>query len=314
MSPLSIFLLNVRNAQEAANSLESEGFSVRIGRAITKPDQWYTEEELIGISRETDAIMITGSHPITRNVMESSDRLFTIAKTGAGADAIDDAAATDLGILLTNTPVFENGMAVAEGTVARILSLAVRLKEDDAKLRRGEWRDSQHFFMRGKTVGIIGLGHIGSHVARLLEPLGVKIIATNRHGARGIAELLNVQLVNLNTLLTNSDFVTIHCPATPETRKMLGLDQLLLMKRTAFLINTARGSIVDETALYNVLKDGRIAGAAIDVFEKEPLNMDSPLLDLSISDRVLLTSHTSGAIPEAREASRLTQMKNCIAA
>jgi D-3-phosphoglycerate dehydrogenase len=313
-SPLVVLVLNASRSKEDATLLESEGFRVKLGRTITGSDEQYSEDELIDVLRDVDAIMTDHHTPITRKVMQASGRLITVAKTGVGVDTIDVTAATELGILITNADIVENSIAVAEGTLARMLTLAMRLKEDEDKLRSGEWKKLQHSSVRGKTVGIIGLGSIGSQVARLLQPWGVTILATNRHGARDVAQLLNVQLVSLGTLLTNSDFVTIHCPDTPETNKMIGRDQLLSMKRTAFIINTARGSIVDERALHDVLKEGRIAGAAIDVFENEPLGRDSPLLDSDLANRLLLTTHTSAAIPEIKELQRLVQLRNCISA
>jgi D-3-phosphoglycerate dehydrogenase len=310
---MKVFLYtNAAYAEQISKQLEGEGLRVHMGRVNDDP-KTYTQEELIKIAKENDAMMVT-SHNITRNVMESSHRLLTIAKWGIGVEKIDLKAATDLGILVSSTPVPENYLAVAEGAIARILALAKRLKEDETKLRKGEWKTLQNSFVQGKTIGIIGLGRIGSQVSKLLQPWRVKIIAYDKYVSREKAEALNVELVDFKTLLSSSDFITAHIILTSETEKMMGLEQFQSMKRTAYFVNTSRGGIVDEAALCKVLKEGRIAGAALDVFAKEPVDAENPLLDPALATKLVLTCHTSTSTPEARMAMAMAHPRNCMAA
>jgi len=296
---------------EVTGMLEGAGCSVTRGRFITDARP-YTEDELVSIAGAHDALMISSWERMTRRVLQGGGRLVTVAKYGIGVEKIDVNAATEFGILVTNTPVLENYLGVAEGAVARILSLAKRFKEAEASLRRGEWKTMMVDYVRGKTVGIIGLGRIGSRVAKLLQPWGARLLAADPYIPEEKAELLNVELVSVPILLAESDFVTIHCAATPETERLIGEPELRAMKKTAYLINTARGIIVDEIALHTALKERKIAGAALDVFEPEPLSLESLLLQPDLQGRLLLTPHISASTPEARRAMAFTQAKNCL--
>lgn len=310
---LSVFLYtNKAYAEQVSKELEAAGLRVRMGRLNDDPKS-YSQEELVGIAQESDGMMVT-SHNMTRRVMESSKRLLTIAKWGIGVERIDLEAATDLGILVSSTPVPENYLAVAEGAVARMLALAKRFKEDEGKLRKGEWKTLQNTFVQGKTVGIIGLGRVGGQVSKLLHPWGVRVIAYDKYVSKEKAAAIGVELVDLKTLLTSSDFITTHVVLTPETEKMIGVEQFRMMKRTAFFVNTSRGQVIDEGALYEALKEERIAGAALDVFTKEPVTTENPLLDPALGARVILTCHTSTSTPEARRAMAAAHPRNCIAA
>lgn len=291
--------------------LEDSGCRVTRGHFVTEAKH-HSEQELIELVRDKNGLMVSSWEKITRKVMEAGPNLVTVAKFGIGVEKIDVDAATDIGILVSNTPVIENYLGVAESAVTRILVMAKRLKQSEQSLRRGEWKSAMSSYVKGKTVGIIGLGRIGSRVAKLLQPWGVRLLATDPYIPKEKADLLNVELLDLQTLLSQSDYVTIHCVATPETERMIGEKELRSMKKTAHLINTARGVIMDEMAVYRAVKEGWIAGAALDVFEPEPLSLESPLLSPEVSDQIWLTPHVSAATPEARDSMTMAQVKNCI--
>jgi D-3-phosphoglycerate dehydrogenase len=259
--------------------------------------------------------MMMGSRDqITRHVMEGAPKLSTIAKTGIGVECIDVAGATALGILVSNTPIPENYLSVAEGTLARILALAKDLKRADRNARLGRWRSITNTFLQGKTVGIVGLGRIGSRVAELLRPFQVRLVAYSPSVSPERARRFVVELVELQTLLRDSDFVTLHAVVTPRTRGMIGEAQLRLMKPTAYLINTARGALLDEKALARALREGWISGAALDVFETEPIAPENPLLGEDLFDKIVLSPHSAAATPELKAKMPQVQLENCLRA
>ncbi|MDP2916594.1 MAG: NAD(P)-dependent oxidoreductase, partial [Dehalococcoidia bacterium] len=189
-----------------------------------------------------------------------------------------------------------------------------KFKLADYNARRGKWRSVYSTLLYGKTVGIVGLGRIGSRVARLLAPFGVKLLAFSPHAAPEKAQSLGVKLVDLDTLLKESDFVTLHAVQNAQTRGMIGEARLRLMKPTAYLINTARGGLVNESALAKALKEGWIAGAALDVFEPEVPRPDNPLLDEDFYFKTLYTPHAAGLNPDNEWQLPVVQMENCVTA
>lgn len=215
----------------------------------------------------------------------SAARLKIIARWGVGYDSVDLQAATRNGIVVTYTPGLLDD-AVADYTFALLLSLARRVHEANAAMDRGEWK---HFWgddVGGKTLGIVGLGHIGKAVARRAAGFNMRVLAHTSHPFEDKA----IEFVPLDRLLAESDFVTLHTALTPANRGIIGEAQLRQMKRTAYFINTARGALVDETALVRALGEGWIAGAAVDVFAAEPLPADSPL---RFVPNLLLSPHQS---------------------
>jgi len=209
-----------------------------------------------------------------------------IARWGVGYDSVDVAAATRHGIVVTYTPgVLDE--AVADYTFALLLSLARRVHEVHITMQQGEWKNLWGNDANGKTLGIIGLGRIGKAVARRAAGFNMRVLA---HTAHPSPENNNIEFVSLEKLLTESDFVSLHAALTPATRGMLGETQLRQMKPSAYLINTARGALVDETALVRVLKENRIAGAAVDVFTTEPLPAENALRSVP---NLLLSPHQS---------------------
>ena len=219
------------------------------------------------------------SAPVTAASVEGLDRLVLLARHGVGLDFIDVDACTRQGIAVTITP---SGVTrpMASAAVALVLSLSHRLRERDQALHRGDWAAGRFaplgLGLTGRTLGMLGFGRIGREVARLLAPWQMHVLATQRSPLveQGVTQ------VPLEMLLSDSDFVVVTCPLTAETRGLLDARRLGLMKSTAFLVNVARGAIVDQRALVDALREGRLAGAGVDVFDPEPLSADDPLLAL----------------------------------
>lgn len=283
--------------------LGDAGLAVEIGdRAWTLPRGEH-EGDLINAARDAVAMMGTSIRhtPITRRVMEACQRLRIVAKYTVGVDDVDTEAATDLGVLVCHSPTESNCFGVAETTVTMMLALLKKVIQRDADVRAGKWREPYHgttFLGRrmsddhaGVTVGIVGLGRIGTRVAQLLAPWRVRLIAYDPYIEPARFLLAGVQSVDYETLLRESDVVSFHVVLTKETRYMLSEAQLQTMKPSAIVINTARGKVVDEAALARAIEAGRLRGAGIDAFEEEPLPMDSPLRRLG--DKVLFSPHSA---------------------
>ena len=228
---------------------------------------------------------------VTRQTLSGPDRrLKLISRFGVGYDTVDVAACTDNGVLLCIAP---DGVRrpVATSVITYVLMLAQRVMIKDRLTREGRWHERLNHFctgLSGRVLGSIGVGNIGSEVFRLAAPFGMKHIACDPYVTQESVRPLGVTLVDMDTLFREADFVAVNCPLTAETRKLVGAKQFALMKPTAFFINTARGPIVDEKALHEVLANRRIAGAGIDVFEVEPTPPDNPLLKL---DNIVVTPH-----------------------
>lgn len=299
---------------EIRDRCAAAGHEVRFGRPFTAAADEYSEDELVAMVADVHALMVGSRERFTRRVLSAGKNLHTLAKLGIGVERIDVAAASDLGILVSNTPIPENYLTVAEYAVAALLTLAKRFKLADQHAREGKWRSVMTTLVRGKTVGIVGFGRIGSTVAELLAPFGVTRLAHDPAvGAERITSK-GVEPVGLDELLARSDFVTLHAVVTDRNRNLLGERELGLMKPTAYLINTARGALIDEAALNRALRAGRIAGAALDVFEPEPPRPDNPLLDQALYDKTLFSPHTAGFVREGLELMPRVQLDNCLAA
>jgi phosphoglycerate dehydrogenase-like enzyme len=286
-------------------TLQEHGCELILGKASWDTPQGHNEAEMAGLAEGCDALVGTSirSTPISRAIMKSSDRLRIVAKYTIGVDDVDVEAATELGILVTHSPTESNWGGVAEGTIAAMLAMLKKTRERDRHLKTaGGWRDPglQGTYVgaradgySGLTVGLIGLGRIGSRVATLLRPWNVRLLASDPYVPDAKFAQYGVTRVDLPTLLRESDVVSLHVVLTRETRHMIGAPQLALMKPTAIFINTSRGPCVQEPALIEALLKGQIAGAALDVFEEEPLSLDSPLRNLG--DKVLLSPHMVSA-------------------
>ena len=234
-----------------------------------------------------DALLIGGAKVSDAELKGDSGRLRVIARNGVGYDAIDTEALNRRGILLTNTPIPVRH-AVASTAVAFILALSLRMSVKSRLAREGRWRERANFpgvGLPGRTLGIIGFGGIGRELARLTQPYGMTILAADPHVD---AADVGVELCGLEELMNRSDFVVVACLLNNETRHLLNPTRLALMKPTAYLINVARGPIVDEEALIAALREERIAGAGLDVFEQEPPDPANPLFAM---DNVISTAH-----------------------
>jgi D-3-phosphoglycerate dehydrogenase len=258
------------------------------------------ERALIGRLGEFEGLIVRSATKVTRAAIAAGPRLEVIGRAGAGVDTIDVEAATERGIIVMNTPG-GNTTAVVEHTLALLLALARRVAVADATLKAGKWEKNrlQGVELLGKTLGILGLGRIGTEVARRALGFRMQVLAYDPYLTREAAERLGVDSVELDELLTRSDFITIHTPLTGDTRHLIGESELARMKRGVRLINCARGGIIDEAALARALASGQVGGAGIDVFEQEPPPADHPLLRF---EQVVLTPHLGAATDEAQSA------------
>jgi len=255
-------------------------------------------EELVGIISDYDALMIRSGTRVTKEIIEAGKQLKIIGRAGVGVDNVDVPAATRQGIVVVNSPE-GNTIAAAEHALAMMLSLSRHIPDANESVKNNQW-DRKSFIgaeVYKKTLGVVGLGKIGSHVATVARAMGMKLLAYDPFISVERADQLGCRLVDMDLLLQESDYITLHMPKTPETSHLINAEALAKMKPTARLINCARGGIIDEEALYEALKSGKIAGAALDVFESEPLG-DSPLR--SLGKEVVLTPHLGASTAEAQ--------------
>lgn len=248
------------------------------------------------VDKVVAAIYRSGQFSRTRMVQLPALR--AIAVHGVGIDGIDLDAASELGIAVFNTPG-ANNRSVAEHTLGLMFALTKRIPESDQAVRRGEFSFRFKGGLRelfGATLGVIGYGAIGQMTAQMAQAMGMQVQVLTRRSAEELAALGLEKASSLESLLTSSDIVSLHAPSLPETRHLIGATQLRLMKRSAYLINTSRGALVDEEALITALQNGEIAGAGLDVFAAEPLPASSPLTQLP---NVVLTPHSAASAEQA---------------
>jgi D-3-phosphoglycerate dehydrogenase len=253
---------------------------------------------LLGALTDAEAILVRSATKVDEEAIAAAPRLRVIARAGVGLDNVDIKAATTAGVMVVNAPT-SNIISAAELTIGHILSLARHIPAGHASLAEGQWKRSKYTGVElyEKTIGIIGLGRIGALITARMQSFGTNVIAYDPYVTSARAQQLGVQLVSLEELLAESDFVTIHMPKTPETIGMISDDQFALMKKTAFIVNVARGGLIDEDALYRALTTNTIAGAGLDVFVSEP-PQESPLLAL---ENVVVTPHLGASTDEAQE-------------
>jgi D-3-phosphoglycerate dehydrogenase len=252
---------------------------------------------------------IAGLDEISGEVIEAARRLKVISRYGVGVDNMDLPAARQRGILVTNTPG-ANSKAVAELAVGLILALARNIPQASLETKSGGWPRLAGFSLEGKTVGLYGLGAIGKQVARRLAGFDCAILAYDVAGDRDFAAVHNVTLCSPAALLEKSDFVSLHCPVLPETRGLVNAAFLERMKPGAFLVNTARGELVNEADLLAALLSGRLRGAALDVYSKEPPDADHPLMQLP---QVIATAHMGSHSDGATNAMGRMALDDCLA-
>ncbi len=264
---------------------------VRLGLS---PDQ---VKQIIG---EYDALMIRSGTKVTAELIEAGENLRIIGRAGVGVDNVDVPAATQRGVLVVNSPG-GNTIAAAEHALALLLSLSRHVPQAHASTICGGWDRKKYVGneMYKKVLGVVGLGKIGSHVAKVAIAMGMDVLAFDPFISAERAQQMQVRLSSIEDLFRESDYVTLHLPRTPDTENLVNSKMLASMKPTARLVNCARGGIIDEPALAQAVKSGVIAGAALDVYESEPLPNDSPLL--SIDEHLILTPHLGASTEEAQE-------------
>jgi D-3-phosphoglycerate dehydrogenase len=279
-------------AEAGLNLLKQSGF-----------DYTYQPEiqagQLKDIIEGYDAIIVRSRTKVTRELIEKGSRLKVIGRAGVGVDNIDAEAARERGIKVLNTPDALTN-AVAEFTIGLMIDLARRIPKADSSTKEGKWikNSLSGSELKGKIYGTIGIGRIGARVSELAFNFGMRIMANDVIPIpKMLIDRFNIQVASQDEIFENADFVDIHVPLTKETTYLVNYSRLTKMKRTAFLINTSRGKVVNETDLLKGLEEGKIAGAALDVFEIEPLAQSL----LQKSDKVILTPHIAGQTQEAQE-------------
>ena len=257
-------------------------------------------DALLEAVRDADALVVRSETKVTAEVMDAARRLRAIGRAGVGVDNIDVPAATARGIIVMNAPD-GNTMTTAEHAFALLLAMARRIPQAQASLKAGRWERKKFIGteLRGKTLGIIGLGRIGRVVASRAQGFEMKVIAHDPFVSPEQARELDIELLPLEHVFERADFLTIHTPLTPETRGLIGAQAFARMKPGVRIINCERGGLIDEQALYEAIKSGKVAGAALDVFSEEPPPPDHPLLAL---DEVVATPHLGASTREAQES------------
>jgi len=255
------------------------------------------EEEICAIAAQYQGMVVRSETKITKKVLEQAEQLKVVGRAGVGIDNIDVEAATLKGVVVVNTPD-GNTISACEHTMAMMLALSRHIPQADHSLRQGKWNRSQYVGveLRNKTLGIIGYGKIGSEVGKRSKAFGMKILVFDPFINQEVAERAGVEAVSLDTLLKESDYITVHMPLTSETKHMISTKQFAQMKDSVRILNVARGGIVEEAALYEAIVSKRVAGAALDVYEKEP-QTESPLFTLP---EVIVTPHLGASTEEAQ--------------
>ena len=263
-----------------------------------RPELGKDKDALLAAIPEYDGLAIRSATKVTPKLIEAASRLKVVGRAGIGVDNVDIPAASRRGIIVMNTP-FGNSITTAEHAIAMMFAVARQLPAADASTQAGKWEKSRFMGVEltGKTLGVVGCGNIGANVARRGVGLGMRVVAFDPFLGEDRAKELGVEKVELEDLFKRADVITLHTPLTDKTRNIIGKDALATMKDGVRIINCARGGLVDETALAEAIKSGKVAGAGIDVFETEPAT-DSPLFGL---DNVVCTPHLGASTREAQE-------------
>ena len=306
MSPLPFFPLLVVRAEDkpvilVAEKLGDAGIELLESFATVDCSYDLTNEQLMAKMPLVDAVIIRSGTKITREVIEASKgRLQVVGRAGVGIDNVDLKAATENGCLVVNATT-ANTVAAAEHGIALICSLARNVAQADASVKKGEWKRNKYVgaSLVGKTCAIIGFGKVGSEVGRRAVGLGMKVIAYDPYASAERARALGVELVDFDTALARGDFFSLHMPLLDSTRNLFNDDTLAKIKKGARIVNVARGGVIDEAALCRSLESGHVAGAALDVFDKEPVDMANPLIG---REDVICTPHLGASTVEAQEA------------
>ncbi len=299
----------VRYRVLVSDPLAEEGLDILREFCDVDVNTGLTEDQLAATIGDYDALLVRSGTQVTARVIDAGARLKFIGRAGAGVDNIDIDAATRRGIVVANAPE-GNTLAATEHTMAMMLSLARNIPQASASLKRGEWKRSRFMGveLNDKVLGIVGLGRIGTEVARRARTMEMKCIAYDPFISKERAANLGVELVALDDLFRRSDIITVHTPLIKETRHVVNAKTIATMKDGVRLINCARGGIIDEKALADAILSGKVAGAAVDVFESEPPT-DSPLIGL---DQVICTPHLGASTVEAQKNVATSVANQCI--
>jgi len=259
--------------------------------------KFHDKDEILNVIQDYDALIVRGKTKVTREVIEKGEKLKAIGRAGIGVDNIDVGCATERKIPVVNAPR-SSTISVAELTIGHMISLARHLPYADKSMKDGMWEKKKLMGIEliGKTLGLVGCGRIGAEVALRADALGMKVVAYDPYLPKEVQDKICARFTTLEDVLSNSDFISIHAMLTDETRGMIAREQFEMMKDTAYIVNCARGPIIDETALVEVLEQGKIRGAALDVFENEPPE-GSPLLS---TPNVVFTPHLGASTVEGQ--------------
>jgi len=278
-------------SDEAVELMRREGLHVDVKIGLKK-------EEIMEIIQDYEALIVRSQVKVDRDIIEKGKNLKIIGRAGVGVDNIDLDAATERGIIVVNAPG-GNTISTAEHTIALLLALARKIPQAYLSMREKKW-DRKRFTgveLRGKTVGVIGLGRVGFEVAKRCKALEMNVLAYDPYIPQERAQQIGAKLVDLETLLKESDVITLHVPKTKETVGLIKKEQIELMKKGVMIVNTARGGIIDEKALIEGLQSGKIGGVALDVYEKEPPDFNSPIFSF---ENVITTPHLAASTEEAQ--------------
>jgi D-3-phosphoglycerate dehydrogenase / 2-oxoglutarate reductase len=293
-----------------ADPLAKEGLEVLSAQADVDVKTGLKPEELKAIIGDYEALVVRSETKATAEIIQAGKKLQVIARAGVGLDNIDVEAATRQGVVVVNAPT-GNTFAATEHSMALMLALARHVPQANAKLKEGIWqrKDYMGVELRGKTLGIVGLGNVGSEVARRAQAFGMRLIGYDPFVSADYARSLAVDLVAMPKLLKESDFITLHLPLTSQTKGLIGAKELATVKPTVRIINCARGGLIDEEVLVKAIEEGKVAGAAVDVFVKEPVT-DSVLFR---SDKIIVTPHLGASTAEAQTSVALEVTEQVLA-
>jgi D-3-phosphoglycerate dehydrogenase len=296
--------IGYRVHEDGIELLRANGVDVK----VNPRNRFYTEQELVDTIKGIDGVFASAHDPLTRKVFNAADRLKVVSRNGVGYDQVDVDAATERGVCVTLAPIPEHVKSVADSAITLMLSSLRRIPVLDRIARSNNWSGDRfikfvHDTYR-KQLGIIGLGRIGTEVARRAKGFDMEVVYYDIVRKEDLEKRIGVKYVSFEDLLRSSDIISIHVTLTPLTRHMIGDKEFAMMKDGAFLVNTARGSIVDERALYRALSTEKLGGAGLDVMDQEPPSLDNPLFKL---ENVVMTPHASSSYEDLRAMT----MTNC---
>lgn len=279
-------------SKQGIELFQKAGFEVDVNTKLAK-------EELLKIIKNYDVLVIRSGTKVTAEVIAAADRLKVIGRAGSGLDNVDTHAATRRGIVVMNTPG-GNTVTTAEHTMAMICAMTRRIPQANASTKAGKWEKEKFMGVElyNKTLGVVGMGQIGGYLTKLAQGVGMNVIGYDPYLAEERARKMGVEVVDLPELYRRADVISVHTPLTPETRSLINRQAIEQMKAGVMIVNCARGGIIDEADLYEALKRKRVAAAAFDVFEEEPVKPDHPLLTL---DNFICTPHIGASTGEAQE-------------